>query len=269
MSVVHRIRLDFIVKMSKLFVFFILSTSITLSVSSRSFQYLPQIYPLPQNTNSDNKSVSDDYFDFIVIGAGPGGCVVANRLSENPLWRVLLLEAGQYETVYTDVPAATDFLEKTYPEYNWNYTAKPSKNGCYRFENNSCPWPKGRGVGGSSIINAMFYMRGKMEDYDKIAALGNPGWAYADVLPYFLKSENNSIPEYQNSPFHSHYGNLHIERVRYHSPLADKFVEAGGELGLHKNIDYTVNPENGISRLQATTQNGRRVNIFMNIFCST
>jgi len=90
-------------------------------------------------------------------------------------------------------------------------------------------------------------------------------------LPYFLKSENNSIPEYQNSPFHSQKGNLHVEQVRYHSLLVDKFIEAGGELGLKRNIDYTVDPEYGSSRLQATTINGRRVNIFiiLNAYLST
>lgn len=199
-------------------------------------------------------------YDFIVIGAGTGGCVVANRLSENPNWSVLVLESGKDETVYTDIPAVTSFLESS--EYSWGYTVEPVKNGCFGFKKNRCPWPKGKGMGGSSIINDMYYQRGKREDYDIIASLGNDGWAYDDVLPYFLKSENNSIPEYQNSPFHSQKGNLHVERVRYHSTLVDKFIEAGGELGLKVNIDYTVDPEHGASRLQATTINGRRVNIF-------
>lgn len=109
----------------------------------------------------------------------------------------------------------------------------------------------------------MYYTKGKMEDYDTITAQGNPGWTYKDVLPYFFKSKNNSIAEYQNSPFYSHHGNVYVERVRYYSPLVDKFIEAGVELGLQKNIDYTVNPENGVSRLQTTTLNGNRVNLFV------
>ncbi|CAH1716927.1 unnamed protein product [Aphis gossypii] len=241
-----------------IFLFFISSTSSIIVELFQSIygQYLQQGIPFRENTYLGNKPILREY-DFIVIGAGPGGSVVANRLSEQPNWSVLLLEAGQDESVYTDIPGAMRLLEAT--DYNWGYTAEPSKNGCFGFKNNRCPWPKGKGMGGSSIINAMFYTRGKKEDYDTIAALGNDGWAYNDVLPYFLKSENSSIPEYQNSPFHSQKGNLHVERVRYHSPLADKFIEAGGELGLKKNIDYTIDPENGVSRLQTTTLNGHRV----------
>lgn len=254
----------------KIYILLVLLVSSTSAILTEFFQsiyeqYLQQGIPFRENTYLGNKPILREY-DFIVIGAGPGGCVVANRLSEQTNWSVLILEAGQDESVYTDIPAATESFANT--DYNWGYIAEPTKNGCLSFENNGCPWLKGKGMGGSSIINGMFYTRGKKEDYDTISALGNPGWAYKDVLPYFLKSENNSIPEYQNSPFHSHTGNVHIERVRYHSPLADKFVEAGGELGLQKNIDYTVNPENGISRLQATTRNGHRVNIFKDNYCT-
>lgn len=221
-------------------------------------QYLQQGIPFRENTYLGNKPILREY-DFIVIGAGPGGTVVANRLTEQPDWSVLLLEAGQDESVYTDIPGAAEFLQST--DYNWGYTTEPAKNGCFDFENNRCPWPKGKGMGGSSILNNMLYTRGKKEDYDKISAQGNSGWAYENVLPYFLKAENNSIPEYQDSPFHSQKGNLHVERVRYHSPLVDKFIEAGGELGLQKNIDYTIDPNNGVSRVQATTKNGHRVDI--------
>lgn len=244
-----------------LIVFFFISSTSSLVLSlleSIYGQYLQQGIPFRENTFLNNKPILREY-DFVVIGAGPGGTVVANRLSEQFNWTILVLEAGQEESVYTDIPAAAEFLAST--DYNWGYTAEPVKNGCFGFKNNRCPWPKGKGMGGSSIINYMLYTRGKKEDYDKISALGNSGWAYEDVLPYFLKAENNSIPEYQNSPYHSHKGNLHVERSRYHSPLVDKFIEAGGELGLQKNIDYTVNPENGVSRMQITTLNGHRVNI--------
>lgn len=219
-------------------------------------QYLQQGIPFRENTYLGNKPILREY-DFVVIGAGPGGCVVANRLSEQPNWSVLVLEAGQDESVYTDIPGTVQALQLT--DYNWGYTAEPVQNGCFGFDNNRCPWPKGKAMGGSSTINSMVYTRGKEEDYDKFEALGNSGWAYKDVLPYFLKAENNSIPEYQNSSFHSQNGKVHVERVRYHSPLVDKFIEAGGELGLQKNIDYTINPENGVSRLQVTTLKGHRV----------
>ncbi|XP_050434783.1 glucose dehydrogenase [FAD, quinone]-like [Adelges cooleyi] len=219
-------------------------------------QYLQQGISFRENTYLGNKPILREY-DFIVIGSGPGGSVVANRLSENYNSSVLILEAGQDESVYTDIPAAAPYFQST--DYNWGYSTEPTENGCLGSENKRCSWPKGKGLGGSSIINYMLYTRGSKKDYDSYAALGNTGWSYKDVLPYFLKSENNSIPEYQNSEFHSNKGNLHVERIKYQTPLVDKFIEAGGELGLRKNIDYTVEPENGISRIQATTINGHRM----------
>jgi choline dehydrogenase-like flavoprotein len=243
----------------------VLFISFTPSIRSQFYQlkygpYQEHGIPFRENNFIGNRPILREY-DFIVIGAGAGGCVVANRLSEQSNWSVLLLEAGQDETLFTDIPGAANFLQDT--SYNWGYTAEPVKNGCLGFKNKRCPWPKGKGMGGSSVINALLYTRGTKEDYDTIAALGNSGWAYKDVLPYFLKSENNSIPEYQNSSFHSQNGILHVERVRYHSPLVDMFIEAGVELGLRKDIDYTINQEHGVSRSQVTTINGRRVNILI------
>ncbi|XP_016661906.1 glucose dehydrogenase [FAD, quinone]-like [Acyrthosiphon pisum] len=236
--------------------------SFTLSIHAQLYQsnygqYQDQGIPFRENSVTGNRPILREY-DFIVIGAGAGGCVVANRLSEQPNWSVLLLEAGPDETLYTDIPGATELLQKT--NYDWGYTSEPVKNGCLGYKNKRCPWPKGKGMGGSSTINALLYTRGVKEDYDTIAAQGNSGWAYKDVLPYFLKSENNSIPEYQNSPFHSQKGNVHVERAPYRSPIVDMFIEAGVELGLQKDIDYTINQEyGGISRSQITTINGRRV----------
>ncbi|XP_050430989.1 glucose dehydrogenase [FAD, quinone]-like [Adelges cooleyi] len=219
-------------------------------------QYLQQGIPFKENTYQGNTPILREY-DFIVIGAGPGGSVIANRLSENNDSSVLILEAGQDESVFTDIPGAAPYLQST--DYNWGYSAEPTDNGCLGRENQRCSLPKGKGLGGSSIINFMMYTRGSKEDYDSYAELGITGWSYKDVLPYFLKAENNSIPEYQNSEFHSNKGNLHVERIKYQTPLVDKFIEAGGELGLRENIDYTVEPENGISRVQATTINGYRM----------
>jgi len=233
----------------------------TFSIRAQSIYgpYEHQGIPFRENDFLGSRPISREY-DFIVIGAGPGGCVVANRLSENPNWSVLVLEAGQDESIFTDIPGAQSLLE-TSAAYSWGFSTEPTKNGCRGFKNNRCSWPTGKGMGGSSIINALFYTRGKQEHYDRIASSGNPGWAYKDVLPYFLKSENNSIPEYQSSQFHSQKGYFHVERAQYRSPLVDMFIDAGGELGLRKNIDYTVDPENGISSIQANTINGRRVNI--------
>ncbi|XP_060842479.1 glucose dehydrogenase [FAD, quinone]-like [Rhopalosiphum padi] len=238
-----------------IFAFLILFTS---SIRAQLIYGLyEQGIPFRENNFLGNRPILREY-DFIVIGAGPGGCVVANRLSENQNWSVLVLEAGQDESIYTEIPGAQSLLE-TSSIYSWGYSTEPTKNGCLGFKNKRCSWPTGKGMGGSSIINALFYTRGRKDHYDTLAALGNEGWAYNDVLPYFLKSENNSIPEYQNSPFHSQKGYFHVERASYRSPIVDMFIEAGGELGLKKNVDYTIDPEYGISRIQATTINGRRL----------
>ncbi|XP_050528353.1 glucose dehydrogenase [FAD, quinone]-like [Daktulosphaira vitifoliae] len=219
-------------------------------------QHLQQGIPFRENTYLGNKPILKEY-DFIVVGAGPGGCVIANRLSENNNFSVLLLEAGQDESVYTDMPAAAKYFQST--DYNWGYTSEPTKNGCLGRSNKRCPWPKGKGLGGSSIINNMIYTRGSKDDYDHFAALGNSGWSFEEIMPYFLKLENYTISEYQDSNLHSTKGNLHIERIQYETPLIEKFIEAGGELGLRKNIDYTVELVNGVSRVQATTKEGHRM----------
>jgi len=244
-----------------IFVFLILF-SFSIRAQSIYGPYEHQGIPYREHNFLGSRPISREY-DFIVIGAGPGGCVVANRLSENPNWSVLVLEAGQDESIFTDIPGAQSLLE-TSAAYSWGFSTEPTKNGCLGFKNKRCSWPTGKGMGGSSIINALFYTRGKQEHYDRIVTSGNPGWAYKDVLPYFLKSENNSIPEYQNSQFHSQKGYFHVERAQYRSPLVDMFIDAGGELGLRKNIDYTIDPEHGISSIQANTINGRRVNINFN-----
>ncbi|XP_075221752.1 glucose dehydrogenase [FAD, quinone]-like [Lycorma delicatula] len=203
-----------------------------------------------------NKPLLTEY-DFIVIGAGPAGSVVANRLSEIPFWDVLLLESGVDDNVYTDVPILSTYLWFT--EYNWNYRMEPIKEACLGLKDQICPWPAGKGMGGGSIINAMIYTRGNFRDFDEWAAMGNDGWSYEDVLPYFKKSEGVNIPGINGSPYHSTKGPLSVEYTSYRSPLLDAFLRAGKEKG-YRLVDYN-NPSShiGFSTIQATVKRGKRV----------
>ncbi|KAB7503437.1 Glucose dehydrogenase [FAD, quinone] [Armadillidium nasatum] len=134
------------------------------------------------------ESVNTEY-DFIVVGAGSGGAVVASRLSENPDFSVLLLEAGGKASKISDIPFYGGVLQLS--ESDWNYTSEPNSEFCLGMKNRACPYARGRVLGGSSVLNHMFYARGTKEDFDEWAALGNYGWSFDDVLPYYKKSEDN------------------------------------------------------------------------------
>lgn len=194
-------------------------------------------------------------YDFIIVGAGPAGCVLANRLSENPNWRVYLIEAGGVETVMHQMPLLAPFLQATHS--NWGYKSVPQKNACYGMPNNECALPRGKILGGTSSINFMIYNRGNRRDFDRWAEFGNEGWSYNEVLPYFLKSENAHLAGLENSPYHNHSGPLSVEDVRYRTEFAKAYVLAAQEAG-HVKTDYNGESQLGVSYVQANTLKGRR-----------
>lgn len=203
--------------------------------------------------NMDNQPMEAEY-DFIIVGAGTAGCTLAARLTENPKWKVLLLEAGQYESLVMDIPIVAHFLQLG--SMNWKYRTQPSKKACLAMNNNRCNWPRGKVMGGSSVLNYMMYTRGNRRDYDRWEALGNPGWSYKHVLPYFKKLEDSSVPD-ADPDYVGRGGPVTVSYVNWRSKIAEAFVEASKQDGLIYR-DYNGKIQVGVSQLHTTTRNSTR-----------
>lgn len=189
-------------------------------------------------------------FDYIIIGAGSAGCVLANRLSADGVKQVLLLEAGGKDNKQdVKIPAAFPKLMKTEVDYALHTIEMPSMN------NRKLFLPRGKMLGGCSSNNAMIYIRGNKQDYDEWSQLGNAGWSYDEVLPYFKKAENQ---EMINSDFHGKGGPLNVTNRNYTNHLSDIFVQAGQELGYAKNEDFNGAEQAGFGYYQVTHKNGER-----------
>ncbi|TGZ52543.1 Uncharacterized protein DBV15_07952, partial [Temnothorax longispinosus] len=222
-------------------------------------------FPPPNNLVRDENAVPGRRylsFDFLVIGAGSGGSVLANRLTENPDWNVLLLEQGKDEIFLTDIPFLAPILHVT--DYARVYKGKPrpqdahGRGGyCLSMVDGRCKLVTGRAVGGTSVVNFMIYSRGTPADYDGWEALGNPGWSYKDVLPYFIKSERCKLID-KNVRYHGYDGYLDVTTPPYATPLRECFLKAGQELG-YDLIDYNSDRFIGFSTTQANLRNGHRV----------
>ncbi|XP_076683503.1 glucose dehydrogenase [FAD, quinone]-like [Andrena cerasifolii] len=219
------------------------------------FLYRPDIIDLENRVTPIPPAGIQSNYDFVVIGAGSAGAVVANRLSENGNWSVLLLEAGSDEPLKSDVPIM--FTDLQQGPYDWQFKTEPSDNYCLAMNDHQCNWPRGKVLGGTSVLNAMVYMRGNKRDYDGWEEMGNPGWNYESVLSYFKKSEDMRIPEYQDSPYHQTGGYLTVEHFRYHSPITDHLVNANIEMG-YKLQDVNGANQTGIMFTHGTLRNGLR-----------
>jgi choline dehydrogenase len=186
-------------------------------------------------------------YDYVIVGAGSAGCVLANRLSEDPDVQVLLLEAGPPDT-NENIHVPLGYLQLGRTEVDWDYCSAPEPECNER----RIPLPRGRVLGGSSSINAMVYIRGNRRDYDD---WGVPGWSSAELLPYFLKAEDN---ERGASRWHGAGGPLAVSEERSHNPMSHAFVEAGVEAGLARNEDFNGEQQDGVGMYQVTQRGGMR-----------
>jgi choline dehydrogenase len=196
--------------------------------------------------------MAEDAFDFIVVGAGSAGCVVANRLSENGRYRIALLEAGPRDrSLWIHLPIG---YGKTMwdTKLNWRFYTEPEAT----MDGRRIYWPRGRVLGGSSSINGLIFIRGQPPDYDRWRDLGNPGWGWTEVLPYFIKLENNS--EFGDDQLHGAHGPLHISSITQRDELIEAVIGSAERCGVPRTADFNGVNQEGVGYYQLTTHNGWR-----------
>ena len=188
--------------------------------------------------------------DYVIVGAGSAGCVLANRLTEDPSTRVLLLEAGGRDR-HPNIKIPAAFPNQFHTALDWDYWTEPEP----AVDGRSLFIPRGKTLGGSSSMNAMLYVRGRPLDYDLWVEQGAPGWGWRDVLPYFIRSEDNARGA---SEFHGAGGEMRISEQRSPRPLDRRLIEASVAIGIPRIDDYNGPEQDGVSMFQVTQKDGRR-----------
>ena len=200
-----------------------------------------------QNTHQP----AEAQYDYIIVGAGSAGCVLANRLSGEPDKRVLLLEAGGRDW-YPWIHVPVGYFKTLHnPLTDWSYKTEPDPG----LNGRAIDWPRGKTLGGSSSINGLLYIRGQRQDYDHWRQLGNAGWSFEDILPYFMKSEDqqNGADE-----FHGTGNELAVQNMRAKRDICEALINAAGELGVQRNADFNGAEQEGAGYFQQTARNGLR-----------
>lgn len=217
----------------------------------------PSEYPPSYNPSSG------EVFDVIVVGAGSAGSVLANRLSEVKDWRVLLIEAGGNPTKSSEIPGLMNSLQGS--RLDWAYLTEPADFSCLGLLNKRCKWPRGKALGGSSVINANLYVRGNRRDYQNWLADGNEGWGYKDVLKYFKKAENLKAEEILNSDldyeqYHGIGGPLSVSTYNnsFIKEIIGTYARAVEELGYKRHSDCNGESQTGFSPLQGSLVDNKR-----------
>ncbi|KAG8178924.1 hypothetical protein JTE90_014130 [Oedothorax gibbosus] len=208
-----------------------------------------------RNSPKVSESLRHKEYDYIIVGAGSAGSVVASRLSEILCVNVLLLEAGPTPPLLNDVPVLSRNFWGT--DIDWNYRTVPQKHSGFGLVNRQVVWPSGKGLGGSSLLNAMIYVRGNTKNYDDWAAHGAVGWSWSDVKPYFLKLEDNTDQEYLSDGYHVVGGPISVQKPRYQADFKKPLIQSAQQLG-YKIVDVNGPSQIGFYDLQTNLRNGQR-----------